>query len=125
MDEPKPEKIWDIRERTFAFAVRIVKLCRRLEQSGRVSRTLVTQLLKAGTSVGANLEEAQGGQSKPDFITKNSISLKEARESKYWLRVIAASCDIDPNDEVELRELINETQEIALIVGAIIVRARK
>jgi four helix bundle protein len=85
---------------------------------------LITQLLKAGTSIGANLEEAQGGQTKPDFITKNSISLKEARESKYWLRVIAASCDIDAGDAAETGELINEAQEIALIVGAIIVKAR-
>jgi len=119
------EKIWDIRERSFAFAVRIVKLCRSLEQSGRVSRTLITQLLKAGTSIGANLEEAQGGQTKPDFITKNSISLKEARESRYWLRVIAASCDLAESEQVEVRELTIECQEIALIVGAILVSARK
>ena len=65
-------KIWDIRERAFAFAVRIVRFCRDLESSGQVSRTLVVQLLKAGTSVGANLEEAQGGQ-------QNRISSRRIR----------------------------------------------
>lgn len=73
------EKIWNIRDRSFAFAVRIVKLCQYLEKRDLVSRTLVRQLLRSATSVGANLEESQAGQSKPDFISKNAIALKEAR----------------------------------------------
>src|SRR5580765_6742473 len=87
----RDNKISDIRERAFAFAVRIVKLCQYLETHTNVSRNLIYQLLKAGTSIGANLEEAQGGQSKPDFISKNAIALKEARESNYWLRLILAT----------------------------------
>lgn len=118
-------KIWDIRERAFAFAVRIVKLCQCLEKSTNVSKTLIVQLLKAGTSVGANLEEAQGGQSKPDFITKNYISLKEARESRYWLRLILASYELETTVRNEAEELRDEAHEIALIVGAIIVTAKK
>ena len=76
-------KVDAIREKSFAFAVRIVKLCKYLEKNSNVAKSVITQLLKAGTSVGANLEEAVAGQSKADFIHKNSISLKEARESNY------------------------------------------
>ena len=61
----------DIRERSFSFAVRVVKLCQFLEKNTEISRNLIRQLLNAGTSVGANLEEGQAGQSKPDFISKN------------------------------------------------------
>jgi four helix bundle protein len=73
----------DIQERTFAFAVRIVKLCRHLDEQPGVSRTLGRQLLRAGTSVCANMEEAQAGESKADFIHKCAIALKEARETHY------------------------------------------
>ena len=58
-----PEKIKDIRERAFAFAVRIVKLCRFLEKQTDVSKSLIRQMIRSGTSIGANLEEAQSGQS--------------------------------------------------------------
>lgn len=119
------EKIWDIRERALAFAIRIVKLCQHLEHNTKVSKTLVIQLLKSGTSVGANLEEAQGGQSKADFVSKNSISLKEAREARYWLRLILASYDLDPHTRDEALALKNEAQELALILGSIIVKAKK
>ena len=85
------EKVYDIAQRAFNFAVRIVKLCQYLEKNTDVSRTVIGQLLDAGTSVGANLEEAEAGQSKRDFIHKNAIALKEARESAYWLRLINAS----------------------------------
>ena len=70
-DEKPKGKIADIRERAFAFAVRIVKLCKFLEKKSNVSKSLLNQLLDAGTSVGANLEEAVAGQSKADFIHKN------------------------------------------------------
>jgi four helix bundle protein len=121
-DEPK---IKDIRERAFAFAVRIVKLCQYLEKDTKVSRTLITQLLKAGTSVGANLEEAQAGQSKPDFISKNAIALKEARESKYWLRLISATNTFEEKVKMGIEELAGESSEIAKIIGSIIVSAKK
>ena len=121
-DEPK---IKDIRERAFAFAVRIVKLCQYLEKDTKVSRTLITQLLKAGTSVGANLEEAQAGQSKPDFISKNAIALKEARESKYWLRLISATNTFEEKVKMGIEELAGESSEISKIIGSIIVLAKK
>ncbi len=74
------KEVKDIKERTFEFALRIIKLCQHLDKKPGVPRTLSYQLLKAGTSVGANVEEPQAGQSRPDFISKNSIALKEARE---------------------------------------------
>ena len=119
-----PVKIKDIRERAFAFAVRIIKLCRYLEKNSNVGKTLVNQLLKAGTSVGANLEEAQAGQSKPDFISKNAIALKEARESIYWLRLISATNNFDEKISSGIRELVKEADEISKIVASIIVSAK-
>src|SRR3989440_9335090 len=85
-------------------------------------RNLSGQLLKAGTSVGANVEEAQAGQSRPDFISKNSIALKEARESHYWLRILIAA-DIMP--EKTLAELRDKAEEIKLILGSIVVRTKR
>src|SRR5882762_3237613 len=96
----------DIKERAFEFALRIIKLCQLLDRKPGVPRSLSYQLLKAGTSVGAIIEEAQAGQSRPDFISKNSIDLKEARECHYWLRLLiaAGSClkRVWPSQEMKL-----------------------
>jgi len=123
-DEKSSVKIKDIRERAFAFVVRVVKLCRYLEKNTSVGKTLINQLLKAGTSVVANLEEAQAGQSKPDFISKNAIALKEAGESKYWLRLISATNNFDEKINAGIKELIEEASEISKIVASIIVSAK-
>jgi len=109
----------DIRQRTFAFAVRIVKLCRFLENSN-VSKILVRQLIRAGTSVGANLEEAQSGQSKPDFIYKNAVSLKESRETNYWLRLILETTEFEEKVKKGIEELAEESSEITKIIASII-----
>ena len=119
--QPSPPPPHDIRQRTFLFAVRAVKVCRRLEQTGS-SRRLVWQLLGAATSVGANAEEAQPGQSRADFISKNAICLKEARESHYWLRLLqAAEVSADP----ELPILEKEALELSRIFGSIITSAKR
>jgi four helix bundle protein len=112
----------DIRERSFHFAVRVIKLCQFLDERPGVARALGRQLLRAGTSVGANVEEAQAGQSKPDFISKNAIALKGARETLYWLRLLAAT-DIVP--ENRLSEMRVEAEELARVIAAIIVSAKK
>jgi four helix bundle protein len=78
-------------DRAFAFAVRILKLCDALFERGPVSRFLAEQLMHSGTSIGANAEEAQEGQTKADYIAKMSISNKEARETSYWLRLAVAA----------------------------------
>lgn len=120
----KEKKISDIRERTFAFAVRIVKLCKFLEKKSDVSKSLINQLIDSGTSIGANLEEAVAGQSKADFVHKNSISLKEARESNFWLRLILATSKFDEQITKGIEELEVESLELAKIIGSIIVKAK-
>ena len=117
-------KIVDIRERTFEFAIRIIKLCKFLEKNSGVSKNVILQLLDAGTSVGANLEEAKAGQSKAVFIHKNAISLKEARESSYWLRLILASEEFSDSVKLGIVDLEGESVEIAKIIGKIIVNAK-
>ena len=81
-----------IETKSFDFAVRIVKLCAYL-QTDKKEYILSKQLLRCGTSIGANIAEAQQAQSRPDFISKMSISLKEAVETNYWLRLLYA-CNI-------------------------------
>ena len=76
-----------IAEKSFAFAVRIVNLCKYL-RSQKKEFVLSKQLLRCGTSIGANIAEAQRGQSKADFTAKMSIALKEANEAQYWLRLL-------------------------------------
>jgi four helix bundle protein len=121
--EGKPE-LRDIRERAFEFAVRIVKLCKYLEKYSTVSRTLLNQLLDSGTSVGANLEEAKAAQSKADFIHKNAIALKEARESNFWLRLILATEEFEACVKKGIEELKDESFELANIIGKIIVTTK-
>lgn len=79
-----------VSEKAFVFAVRIVKLCRHL-QNVKHEYVLSKQLLRSGTSIGANISEAQQGQSRADFVSKMSIALKEAAETKYWLRLLQAT----------------------------------
>jgi four helix bundle protein len=110
-----------ITERTFRFSVRVVNVCRFLEKQGSVSRTLAGQLLRSGTSIGANVEEAQAGQSKPDFISKMSIACKEARETHYWLRLLIAS---DIVQEGKIGDLAKEADELVRILSTIVKSAR-
>jgi four helix bundle protein len=83
----------DIEERAFALAREVVELCERLSEQSPTRRVLAAQLAKAGTSIGANLEEAVAGQSRADFVAKTAIALKEARETLYWLRLVAATTE--------------------------------
>ena len=78
----------DLPERTFQFAKGVVGLCLSLEKRTGVSRTLCGQLLRSATSIGANVEEGQGSHSRADFAAKYGIACKEARETKYWLRLL-------------------------------------
>ena len=121
MGEKGAGKPADIRERAFAFAVRVIRLCQHLDESPGVSRTVSKQLLRSGTSIGANLEEARAGQSRADFINKNAIALKEARETLYWLRLLTAANLVS---ETRVAELRAEAEELTLILAAIIVSAK-
>ena len=112
----------DIRERAFRFACRLVEFCKHLLNEGGVGRLLAPQLVRCGTSVGANLEEARGGESRRDFLSKCRISLKEARESAYRLRILTAT-NIGP--PAEAAALGAEAEETAAILGAIVRNARR
>jgi four helix bundle protein len=116
------EKPRDIKERTFLFALEIVRLCQKLEKQSDVYRTLGRQLLRSGTSIGANTEEAQAGQSRADFISKYAIALKEARETVYWLRLMKETVSAK---DIEVERLIREAEEISKIIGSIIVNTKK
>lgn len=111
----------DIQQRTYDFALRVLKLCRAL-QDDRIGGVLLNQLLRPGTAIGANVEEAQGGQSKKDFVSKMSIARKEAYETYYWLRLVTDSGLIR---ETRTAEIIDECHQICRIISAIIISARK
>ncbi len=111
----------DLPERTMKFAVRIIKLCRTLDEAGSTQRILAKQILRSGTSIGANVEEGVAAQSKPDFISKNNIALKEARETLYWLRLLV---EADLVAELKLNELIQESNELVAILTTLVRTAR-
>jgi four helix bundle protein len=111
----------EIATRAFQFACRIVKLYERLMDRGGAARILGSQLLDSGTSIGANLEEAAAGKTKPDFIAKVCISRKEARETVYWLRLLAATGQVRRE---ELAGELNEAEQLVAILGSIVFKAR-
>jgi four helix bundle protein len=106
----------DIYDRVFEFGCRIVRLHQRAARTP-TSRPVLLQVLRAGTSIGANLEEAHAGQSRADFIAKSRIALKEARETLYWLRLIAATAIVSTK---RLEPLIQESREIVAILTTIV-----
>lgn len=112
----------DTRDRSFEFARRIVLLCRTLEAKPGVGRTLSKQLLRSGTSIGANIEEAKSAHSRADLIAKYTIACKEARETHYWLRLLAAT---DTMSERRLKDLTDETGELIAVLTTIIKRLRQ
>lgn len=117
---PKPPK--DIVVRTFDFAVLVIQLCVKLDERPGVGRVLMSQILRAGTSVPSNVEEAQAAQSKADFISKMSIALKEARETHLRLRLLVPAKVVPDGD---LTSLIQEADEIKRVIGAIIVSTKR
>ena len=103
-------------EKSYAFALRIIKLYQYLCNEKK-EYVLSKQILRSGTSIGANVEEAIGGQSEKDFKAKLSIAYKEARETHYWLRLIR---DSEILSEKEVESLITDCDEILKISGSII-----
>jgi len=104
-----------IREKSYDFALRIVKLCMQLRDNRHFE--IASQLLKASTSIGANIEEALAGQSRKDFFAKMAIASKEARESRYWLRLIR---DSDISDKQHTEKLIEESEELIKIITSMV-----
>ncbi len=116
----KDNKVYDIRERTFNFAKKILELAEKLPNS-RTSQILSSQLVRAGTSIGANVEEADGTVTKRDLVNKFVIARKEAKETKYWLRLISDKylpSEVVAPDLKEINEIIN-------VLSAIINKLRK
>jgi four helix bundle protein len=110
----------DIQERTFKFGVRVVNLVERMPRK-LSAEVLAKQLMRSGLSVGANMQEADGAESKDDFIHKVSVAYKEVRESRHWLKTIQET--VMKGDE-EVAELWKEADELVRILFAILRKAR-
>ena len=104
-----------IENKSFDFAIRIVRLYKYLTLDKK-EYILSKQLLRSGTSIGANVSEAQRGQSKPDFYSKIAISLKEANETQYWIRLLHATDYITDNEYLSLNSDINEIISILVAI---------
>ncbi|MCB9808624.1 four helix bundle protein [Candidatus Peribacteria bacterium] len=108
-----------IREKAFSFAEEIIHVCK--EMTTKKEFVLSKQLMKSGTSIGANIEEAMQGQSKNDFISKMNIALKEAYETRYWIRLIVRTGYMQPD---RMQNSRNEIENIIRILVAIIRTAK-
>lgn len=119
MDNAKlPQK--DICERTLNFGVRIINLVNSLPKTS-VGNALSNQIVRSGTSVGANVEEAQDALSKKDFIHSMTIALKEARETNYWLKIISKAGLISDS---RLKNITDENIELIKILTTIVKKAK-
>jgi four helix bundle protein len=120
-DKESKLKERDIQKRAFSFACRIIKLYQFLAKQGGVGEILGRQVLRSGTSIGANLEEAMAGQSKADFVSKCNIALKEDRETHYWLRLFKENKVVSAE---RLSELTKESNELVAILTSIVKKSR-
>ncbi|HLM02746.1 MAG TPA: four helix bundle protein [Pyrinomonadaceae bacterium] len=102
-------------EKSFAFAIRVVKAYKYLVEEKK-EFVLSKQFLRSGTSIGANSEEAVGGQSKADFISKLAVAYKEARETRYWIRLLNAT---EYFDNTQTKSLLDDVEELLKIIGRI------
>ena len=114
-DENTGRPAFDLEERTAIFGEAVIRFARTIPKTP-VTLPLISQLVRAGTSVGANYCEADDAVSKKDFKNKIGICRKEARETKLWLRLIAAA---EPEAKAEARNLWQEAKELHLIFAAI------
>jgi four helix bundle protein len=111
---------FEIRRRTFRFAVCTVRTIKRFPRTLDAVE-IGRQLLRAATSVGANVEEAHGAESQRDFIHKMGIACKEARETRYWLQLVKAAI----LDDGEIGGLLQESDELVRILSTIVTKARQ
>lgn len=110
---------WNKNE-TNQFALQIIQHYQKMQQQNEF--VLSKQLLRAGTSIGENIEEATAAQSRKDFISKMSISFSEARERNYWLRLLM---DSNLGGNIDLADLIKESEEIIKILTSIVKTTQK
>ncbi len=109
-------KVYDLEERTARFGEDIISFAKTIVKD-EVTRPLISQLVRSGTSVGANYMEADGAESRKDFAHKIAICKKESKETKHWLRMIAKA---DPNKNGECKKLWLEAKELTLIFSSIL-----
>ena len=110
------EKVFDLEERTARFGESIINFVQTLPKD-RVNNVLISQLVRSGTSIGANYMEADAAESKKDFRHKIALCKKESKETKHWLRMIAKA---NPDKKSECKKLWNEAQELTLIYSSIL-----
>jgi len=113
---PNDKKKYDLEERTARFGEAVIELVKTFPKDP-INNPLITQIVRAGTSIGANYMEADGAQSKKDFRHKISICKKESKETKHWLRMIAKA---NPGRQAECQKLSREAQELTLIFSSIL-----
>ncbi|MBU1260490.1 MAG: four helix bundle protein [Planctomycetes bacterium] len=104
-----------IKEKSFGFAIRIIKLAQWLKKRSHFE--LAQQIIRAGTSIGANVEEALAGQSRKDFVSKMAIASKEARETNYWLRLLMDSGILSSK---MCTSLLTESEELIKMLTSIV-----
>lgn len=107
---------FDLEERTGKFGEDIIKFCKSIKQD-IITKPIINQIIRSGTSVGANYCEANGASSKKDFRNKIHICKKEIQETKHWLRMLVVAV---PDEKDEARKLWKEAQELTLIFGKIV-----
>ncbi len=114
---------YDLEKRTADFGIKIIRFCKSINQDV-INKPIISQLIRSGTSIGANYMEANGASSKKDFANKIYICKKETQETKHWLKMVA---ECAPERKEELRELWKECQELNLIFQKITnsLRSRK
>lgn len=105
-----------VQDKSFKFSLRIVNLYRYLSENKK-EVILSKQLLRSGTSIGSNIEEAIGGQSKKDFVSKFSIAYKESRETLYWIKLLKAGNYLNENQSTSM---INDCEELIKIITKIL-----
>ncbi|PJC28290.1 four helix bundle protein [Candidatus Shapirobacteria bacterium CG_4_9_14_0_2_um_filter_39_11] len=114
-------KNYDLEERTAKFGENIIEFCQSIKQDA-ITKPILSQLVRSGTSIGANYMEANAASSRRDFNNKIFICKKEAQETKHWLRMIAKCI---PERKVEIRKLWQEAQELTLIFQRIVISLRE
>lgn len=116
----KKEVIHDIHERIYQFVLRVIKLTNAMPKTPQ-NLILINQVIRSASSMGANDQEADGTDSRKDFIAKYAIVRKEGKETAYWLRLIA---DTNPDLKERMKPLLQEAKEIVKIVSAIIIKTK-
>jgi four helix bundle protein len=111
---------YDLEDRTAKFGLEIINFAKQISKSA-ITLPLITQLIRSGTSIGANYCEADDAESTKDLIHKLGICKKEAHETKHWLRMIAEAC---PESKVTARQLWQEAKELNLIFNSIVIKLK-